>query len=107
MPSLRKIHREMGETGHLGEFFFGLGLFIFIGSLVMIVWGRLTQTAGQATAVDAASTGWLFLVAGAGIMVFGAYVMFSGWGRHHPRFEHGGDPDVADRYDAEGESAGR
>lgn len=97
MASLRRFHREMGELGHLGEFFFALGLFIFIGGFAILAWGWWWG-AGP----DSATSGWLFVVAGAGVMTFAATTVFSGWGRHHPKFESGGDPDVDDSYDAEG-----
>lgn len=85
---IRRLHREDGEAGHLGEFFVGLGLFILLGGTVVLF--AFSDTS------DAATTGWLYVVAGIGVAVFGAYGIVSGWGRHHPHFEHGGDPDVPD-----------
>ncbi len=90
---IRRLHREDGEAGHLGEFFVALGLFIVAGGVVVL--------SVFSSSTDAATTGWLYVVAGIGIAVFGAYGIVSGWGRHHPRFEHGGDPDIPDEYVAE------
>ncbi len=90
-----RIHREDGEAGHLGEFFIALGLLILLGGVAVAVW--LVGSPGS-TGVDAATTAGLYIVAGIGIITFGAYGVVSGWGRHHPRFEHGGDPSIPDEY---------
>lgn len=40
--SLRALHKGDGQTGHFGEFFVGLGAFIFLGGLAVILWGFST-----------------------------------------------------------------
>ncbi len=104
MVSLRRLHREDGETGHFGEFFLGLGAFVIIGGLVLIVWGIQAPPADSTSAVasDAVSVGALFIVGGIGIATFGGYGVYSGWGRHHARFDAGGDKDVSNAYDPVG-----
>ncbi len=104
MISLRRLHREDGETGHLGEFFLALGALILAGGAAMIIWGYNAAPIGPPGNVitDAVVIGFLFIMGATGIIVFGAYGVFSGWGRHHARFDAGGDRDVPDAYDPMG-----
>lgn len=96
--SITRLHKEGGETGHFGEFFVVLGAAVLFGGLAMIIWGFNSSV----SAFDATVAGVLYIVGGLGIATLGAFVVLSGWGRHHPKYDAGGDPAVADTYDAEG-----
>ncbi len=104
MISLRRLHREAGETGHFGEFILALGIAIVIGGLILIAWGlqATPSVSSDSVALDAVTSGVLFIVGGVGVGVLGSFGIYSGWGRHHPRFDAGGDPDVPDVYDPRG-----
>lgn len=103
MVELKRFHAEGGETGHFGEFLVGLGLLILAFGVAIVVAGLfvLRPWSTGALETDAITSGALFSVFGIGVVVFGAFAVFSGWGRHHPQFETG-DPEVADVYDKEG-----
>jgi hypothetical protein len=106
MTSVGKLHKESGQTGHFGETFLALGgLFLILGLsivgsafYVFSAWNTPSDT----VEVDAIQSGLLFAVAGIGFTTFGGMAIMSGWGRHHPKFDAGGDPDVDDTYDADG-----
>ncbi len=106
MTSVAKIHKESGETGKFGESFIVLGvLFLLLGGAVIAAPFYVFSTwnaSPEAAIVDGLQSGMLYAVAGLGFTTFGAMAIMSGWGRHHPKFDAGGDPDVADEYDPEG-----
>ncbi len=104
MLSLRRLHREDGETGHFGEFFLGLGAFVLAGGLLIILLGAQAEPSTSTTSIgtDAVTAGFLFVVGGIGIATFGAFGVYSGWGRHHARFDAGGDKAVSNDYDPMG-----
>ncbi len=84
MLNLKRLHQGDGEIGHLGEFFILLGTYVLGLGIAIVLYGYY-GTHGAPD--DAVTTGALFGVGGIGILVAGAVMILSGWGRHHPDFD--------------------
>lgn len=90
----KRMHREDGEVGHLGEFFLLLGFFILVGAVALGIWGQYAEAgnAGETVRIDSVTTAAVYVVMGIGCMIAGAVMILSGWGRYHPEFDsHDGE----------------
>jgi hypothetical protein len=85
--SVKELQEGLGQTGRFGEFFIVLGIFIFLGGLILAIVGHsnlLTDGTGVGMGNnDAVQVGWLFFFEGLGFTLFGIMIMVAGWGRHH------------------------
>lgn len=86
--SVHELQEGLGQTGRFGEFFIVLGILIFIGGAILAFVGHGNVLQDGTSHVDkgnsdAVQVGWLFFFEGLGFTVFGAMVMWAGWGRHH------------------------
>lgn len=99
MASLKRLHRDMGQVGHLGEFFLLLGFFILVGAVALGIWGQYAEpgNSGTTVRVDALTTASVYVFMGLGTMVAGAVMILSGWSRRHPEFDSHDGEDPARR----------
>ncbi len=86
-----KVHdfqEGIGESGRFGEFFVALGaLILFAGAMSMLsAWLHFPffPFEGDEPLVEMIQTAGLFVLEGAGFIVFGIMAIRSGWARNHP-----------------------